>query len=179
MSVRYNTNVHNPLPFSICKNIPKHEALRRTCLLLNMALCPPRLLTPPPPPFRPRERQVEIIWLSEIGTGIAKIYQLNVYQRPCIDGNSPYKRKCWTNSVGPLISVITLRLCPGAAWVGRKRRCWAWLSGEHWPPSWPPTWPSYRRKSGRCPASPAHPASGSATDMVGNIQLGKHLRPNL
>ncbi len=33
---------------------------------------------------------------------IAKPYQLNVKQRSCVDVSSPYKRKCWTNSVVPL-----------------------------------------------------------------------------
>ncbi len=32
-------------------------------------------------------------------------------QRPCADVNSPYKRKCWTNSVGPL--VYSLLWAPG------------------------------------------------------------------
>ncbi len=29
-------------------------------------------------------------------------------QRPCADVNSPYKRKCWTNSGGPLINFLRL-----------------------------------------------------------------------
>ena len=53
-------------------------------------------------------QQVEIIWKSEIllPTGICErynqTYQIYVKQRSCADVNSPYKRKCWTNSVVPL-----------------------------------------------------------------------------
>ncbi len=58
---------------------------------------------PCPLPLSPRW-QVEIIWTSKMPTptGIANPYQTYVKQRSWADVISPYKRKCRTNSVGPL-----------------------------------------------------------------------------
>ncbi len=39
---------------------------------------------------------------TPLASDIAKPYKFNVTQRSCADVNSPCKRKCWTNSVGPL-----------------------------------------------------------------------------
>ncbi len=33
-------------------------------------------------------------------------------QRPCADVNSPYKRKCWTNSGGPLVNSVLWGIYP-------------------------------------------------------------------
>ncbi len=43
---------------------------------------------------------------------IAKPYQIYVKQRYWADVNSPYKRKCWTNSVVPLCQSLLLSFHP-------------------------------------------------------------------
>ncbi len=37
---------------------------------------------------------------------LSKPYQFRVKQRSCADVNSPYKRKCWTKSGGPLVTLL-------------------------------------------------------------------------
>ncbi len=43
---------------------------------------------------------------------IAKPYQFNVKQRSCANVKSPNKRKCWTNSVGPLYQSLLWEQSP-------------------------------------------------------------------
>jgi hypothetical protein len=67
-----------------------------------------------PPSCKRVTAQVEIIWTSKLppysplglASDIAKPYQVRVKQRSCADVNSPYKRKCWTNSGGPLVNSL-------------------------------------------------------------------------
>jgi hypothetical protein len=66
------------------------------------------------PPSSVQRRQVEISWTSKIpsyfplgkASDIAKPDQIYVKQRSCADVNSPYKRKCWKNSVVPLVNSL-------------------------------------------------------------------------
>ncbi len=74
-----------------------------------------RVLIIPPPP-KAQRRQVEIIWTGKIphctpllptgiGWDITKPYHIYVKQRSCADVNSPYKPKCWTDTVVPLVYI--------------------------------------------------------------------------
>ncbi len=72
----------------------------------------------PPPSFPKRnEGRLKIIWTSKtshhfpilgLASDIAKLFQINIYvkHRSGADMNSPFKRKCWTNSVVHLYKLL-------------------------------------------------------------------------
>jgi len=77
-----------------------------------------RAPTPSPPPLRVAKTgknplNEEITPLLPTGKRFSQTISTLCVQRSCADMNSPYKRKCWTNSGGPLVNSL---LCIADEW---------------------------------------------------------------